>query len=201
MSCEKEHYMKVLNNIITNIKEKYYMKKKIISTLLLCLCVANSMYSQTENSPYIVVTSGGINQSVPFTYSHYVDNIANNPGGIVFYRFTITTSMDIQITFTQSSLPFLFTELKERSLSGSLSDGYTVSNLSAGTYNLMLDGMGYSGSYTMYIYGKSPKPIENPGTVDSSDQNYIRTRTYTNDTGTSYLDQITYYDEVVREFK
>ena len=31
-----------------------------------------------------------------------------------------------------------------------------------------------------------------------SSQNYIRTRTYTNDTGTSYLDQITYYDGLGR---
>ena len=37
--------------------------------------------------------------------------------------------------------------------------------------------------------------------AQSLTENYILTRTYTNDTGTSYLDQITYYDEVVREFK
>ncbi|HMM05027.1 DUF6443 domain-containing protein, partial [Dysgonomonas sp.] len=32
----------------------------------------------------------------------------------------------------------------------------------------------------------------------SADQNYVRTRTYTNETGTAYLDQIQYFDGLGR---
>ena len=126
----------------------------------------------------------------------------------VFYKFTITKAMNIIISHCGSAVTDTYVHLLD--VSGTriaYNDNYSgegactittqsylkMTNLAAGTYYVVSEGFSQNGNITTKIEGVVP----NLG-IGSDDQNYIHTRTYTKEDGTTYLDAIQYFDGLGR---
>jgi RHS repeat-associated protein len=184
--------------------------------------VVSEGYSQNGN---ITTTIQGTVQKVEydlssksgsFTYTH-TQNTANcfnsytgRSTNDVFYKFTTTVAMDIIISHCGSAVSDTYVHLLNSSggivasnddysgegkCSSTLNSYLKMTNLAAGTYYVVSEGYSQNGSITTKIEGIVP----NIGMgVGSTNQNYIHTRTYTNEAGTTYLDAIQYFDGLGR---
>ncbi|WP_291529133.1 DUF6443 domain-containing protein [Bacteroides sp. UBA939] len=149
-----------------------------------------------------------------FSYSNTLDTnpMTNDyPGRStkdVYYTFTLASPMDITLSHCGSALADTYISLLNSS--GTLiasnndhSDTQACSNtrqaylkqtnLAAGVYYVVSEGYTLNGSITTRIEG-----TKGIGMDLGDDHNYIITRTYTNDAGTQYLDNVQYLDGIGR---
>lgn len=184
--------------------------------------VVSEGYSQNGN---ITTTIQGTVQKIeydlgsksgPFTYTH-TQNTANcsnsytgQSSNDVFYKFTTTTIMDVVISHCGSALSDTYVHLLNASGTRiAYNDDYSgegkcpttthsylkMTNLAVGTYYVVSEGYSQNGNITTKIEGIIPNAGMGVGSVN---QNYIHTRTYTNEAGTTYLDQVQYFDGLGR---
>ncbi|MBK5723049.1 pre-peptidase C-terminal domain-containing protein, partial [Dysgonomonas sp. Marseille-P4677] len=184
--------------------------------------VVSEGYSQNGN---ITTTIQGTVQKIEydlgsksgsFTYTH-TQNTANcsnsytgQSSNDVFYKFTTAVAMDVVISHCGSALSDTYVHLLNASGTRiAYNDDYSgegkcpttthsylkMTNLAVGTYYVVSEGYSQNGNITTKIEGIIP----NAGMgVGSANQNYIHTRTYTNEAGTAYLDQVQYFDGLGR---
>ncbi|MFC4676926.1 DUF6443 domain-containing protein, partial [Dysgonomonas termitidis] len=184
--------------------------------------VVSEGYSQNGN---ITTTIQGTVQKVEydlgsksgsFTYTH-TQNTASCPNSYtgqssndVFYKFTTTVVMDVVISHCGSALSDTYVHLLDASGTRiAYNDDYSgegkcstttqsflkMTNLAPGTYYVVSEGYSQNGNITTAIQGIVP--VVGMG-VGSTDRNYIHTRTYTDEAGTTYLDQVQYFDGLGR---
>ena len=129
----------------------------------------------------------------------------------VFYKITLMQAMDVEISHCGSEVLNTYLSLLNSSMSYiTHNDNYSgtgeCSNtqhsylkrtkLAAGTYYVVSEGHSQNGNITTTIKAEEPfMPITN---LVSKDHNYIITRSFTNEQGTKYLDQIAYFDGLGR---
>lgn len=126
----------------------------------------------------------------------------------VFYKFTITSAMDIIISHCGSVLADTYVHLLNTSGTRiAYNDNYSgigacttttqsylkMANLAAGTYYVVSEGNSQNGSITTKIEG-----VILDSSIGSSNQNYIHSRIYTAADGSKYLDQLQYFDGLGR---
>ena len=149
----------------------------------------------------------------PFSYTHTQNtndcgnHYEGRPGNDVFYWFEITKPMDITISHQGSNIPATFIHLldrygnriayfdyrEEKGPFDNSALGYLkITDLLAGFYTVVSEGY-INGYIKTTIEGSFPKEM-----YTNTNYNHIYTRTYTNDTGTQYFDQIQYFDGLGR---
>ncbi|NCC11119.1 MAG: hypothetical protein EOM31_11625, partial [Bacteroidia bacterium] len=150
------------------------------------------------------------NNSFTFEDTQNTANYANWYNGRytndVYYKLTLTEPMDITVSHCGSvvseTVVYLLNESKSllcsndnsgQSGCGNPKQAYlTQNNLPRGTYYIVSEGYTQNGVIKTTISGKLHPEY------GSADQNYILTRTYMDESGKNYLDQIQYYDGLGR---
>jgi RHS repeat-associated protein len=131
-------------------------------------------------------------QNTVNTGNYYLGASAND----VLYRFTLTKAMDITISHSGSTLSNTYIHLLNSS--GTVNTSYQTATLKkrlpAGTYYLVSEGNATNGQICTSIAGTLPSIPSEPSQV----RNYIKTRTYTSDDETKFLDAVQYFDGLGR---
>ncbi|MDR2037313.1 MAG: RHS repeat-associated core domain-containing protein [Bacteroidales bacterium] len=149
-------------------------------------------------------------KTTSFTYSHTQNTeecfnmytMHSTCANDVFYKFTLTKPMEVIISHCGSQVSDTYLHLLDASGNRivyndnymgigrcvPVTHAYLELNLEAGTYYAVSEGYG-NGNITTTITGTK---------VGSDDQNYVHTRTMTNENGTAYLDEIRYFDGLGR---
>ena len=180
--------------------------KRYITTIILAAysCIALLQAQDTMQSP---VDLGSKGASFSYTDTKNTANYTNAYNGRstndVFYKFTLTQTMEVTISHCGSQVPDTYLHLLNASGTriayNDDYDGvgkcpvtnhaYLKQSLSPGTYYVVSEGYSQNGNITTIIEGLAPSIAA----AASQDQNYIKTRTYTSDDGQKFLDAVQYF--------
>ena len=139
---------------------------------------------------------GSVDYSNTLNTNDYFNSYIGSNTKDVIYRFTITEPMDMTFFHSNSisSGTFIYLLDSSRNIIKSSGEGRIENEeLLPGTYYIISEGKTENGYITTSIKG-----VVHREKIFSSPENYILTRTYTNEEGTGYLDQIQYYDGLGR---
>ncbi|MFT3994616.1 MAG: DUF6443 domain-containing protein, partial [Dysgonomonas sp.] len=161
-----------------------------------------------EGHPISERSLGSYNRTFIYTNSQDTKETDNNWGNSyndIAYKFTISEKMDIIASQCGSELSqtvlLLYDANKVLKNSSTTNNGECPStgnaylkqtNLLPGTYYIVSEGKSGNGNITTNIQGL------NYASDKTENKNYIKTRTYTNDENTNYLDNIGYLDGLGR---
>ncbi|MDR0699995.1 MAG: DUF6443 domain-containing protein, partial [Tannerella sp.] len=156
-------------------------------------------------------------KSLSFTETHTgnTDTLANYYSGLstkdVWFRFKLNTKMNVTVSNCGSGLPDTYLYLLDASKNRIVSnDDYTgigqcadtrqaclQRQLDPGVYYIVSEGKNQNGEITTTITG-TVSQAGSTASEPSTNQNYIRTRTYLSEDGSSFLDAVQYYDGLGR---
>ncbi len=183
--------------------------------------VVSEGYSQNGNITTTI--NGSVQRTVidagqkssSFTYTNTINTLncgnayVGRPSNDVFYKFTLTKSMDVIISHCGSEISDTYVHLlnsaEERIAynddypgDGKCSNIYNsylkMTNLEAGTYYVVSEGYSQNGNITTTIQGIMPEPG-----IGTADKNYVHTRVFLYQSDNQYNDVIQYYDGLGRK--